>query len=68
MSFQNPGAEKYQEGLSREVIIFSGPRQGREMAPRNSWTLFIFEPLLPDVWYSVFFKPLKIKSSLYTPS
>ena len=24
MSFQNPGAEKYQEGVRRELIIFSG--------------------------------------------
>ena len=35
---------------------------------RNFWTLFIFEPFLPHVWDSVFFKPLKMKSSLYTPS
>ena len=34
----------------------------------SSWTLFFFEPFLPHVWDSVFFRPLKMISSLYTPS
>jgi hypothetical protein len=37
MSFQNPVAERYQEGVYRELFIFNGlkkqsPRHGGEMA------------------------------------
>ena len=31
-------------------------------------SVFFFEPFLPHVGDSVFFRPLKITSSLYTPS
>ena len=32
----------------------------KKQSRRNSWTLFIFEPLLLHVWDSVFFKPLGV--------
>ena len=36
----------------------------KKQSPRASWTLFFSEPFLPHVWDSVFFRPLKIISSL----
>jgi hypothetical protein len=71
MSFQNPGAEKCQEGIYRELIIFNGLGEKwfeKSLSPRNSWTLFFFKPFLPHVWDSVFVRPLKIIRSLQTPS
>ena len=37
---------------------------GKKQSPRSSWTLFFFRPFPPHVWDSVFFRPLKMISSL----
>ena len=78
MSFQNPGAEKFQEQKGENLSFLvvwkkKSPRHGGEMVwkkteSKNSWTLFFLQTISPPCLGLCFFQCTKTASALDTPS